>query len=179
MPIPLMSRRRAICHGLGLASLACLPNLAGAEPYSYLNSRIVEVANSWLGRTIGDGDCWDFVNEVFQRVGARRRGTYVWGEEIYHREVRGGILLDGSTVGYSIKAGDILQIYNARFEYPSGTVQTVRTQHTAVIIFVGTNDPNALAVCHQNSGGVRKVTNAVYNIRHLAAGKLYIYRPTT
>lgn len=128
------------------------------------NPRVVEYALRQLGTQVGNGECWTLAMEALGFASALQPGRD--GRDVFNFGL--------DVTGQSLVAGDIVQLFNARIDYPDGSWSTFVPQHTAIIEWaIG----KQLGVLHQNIGGDRRVQKGIIDLNHLSSGTYRIYRP--
>ena len=96
---------------------------------------------------------------ALKAAGARPGSNYVWGTRVNQIT--------------EVKPGDIVQMFNARFENPDGSSTWSTGPHTAVITAVNGTELNVL---EQNVAG-SPVQAGKLDLRYMKGGSLAIYRP--
>lgn len=128
------------------------------------NPRVVEFAYRKMGAQVGNGECWTLAFEALGFAKAWQPGRD--GRDVFN--------FGQNVTGQSLVAGDIIQLFDARIDYPDGSWSTFIPQHTAIIEWaVG----KRLGVLHQNVGGDRRVQRGVIDLDYLTRGNYQIYRP--
>ncbi|BCX47788.1 SH3 domain-containing protein [Haloferula helveola] len=132
---------------------------ARAEHADEARAKVLEFAESHLGKPVGNGECWTLANQAYVAAKISRPGgdQRVWGREIdYEKE--------------EILPGDIIEIKEATF---TGGLK-VPNQHTAIICKATRRGD--LEVLEQNTGGRKFVTRGAISLRALESGTVRIYR---
>ena len=127
-----------------------------------IGDRVVEEAKKSLGLKIGRGECWDLVQEILDREGAR-----------WKRPVEFGKKIDLAT--QDAKPGDIIQMYSIVIQYSNRIEYFGAPQHTAIIVSV--ESKSNFTLLHQNIAGKRYVTYGNIDLTRKKSGRFEIYRP--
>lgn len=133
----------------------------------YINDKVLAYVNGVIGKTIGNGECWDLVQEALDLNGAD-----------WVRPLNFGKPLDPEND--QINPGDIIQFKSVRLtsSLPGGgsLFQNIGTpDHTAVI--TGVHGKNKYELVQQNSNGKRYVTRSMVDLNNMKSGKYRIFRP--
>lgn len=136
-----------------------VPQVQPQPSVASLNQAVLNYAQSVVGRTIGNGQCTELAIEALQSAGAQSNQGYTWGTALRGVE--------------DLQPGDVLQMHDARFEYPSGASAWSTGPHTAIVTSV---QGSVIQVLEQNISG-SPVQAGQYDARYLTAGRLEFYRP--
>ena len=129
-----------------------------------LNLRVVELAQSKLGKKVYRGECWDLAKYVLEETDSKWDGLYEYGK-----------LLEKSDC---LMPGDIIQFKNVKIQYKIGrsTYTEMMTHHTAIINEVKSVDE--VVLIHQNTAiAGRKVATSSMKFSTIVKGSYKIYRP--
>lgn len=151
-----------------------------------LNAQIVNYCKTYVGQTVGRGECSDLANGALKTAkGAGvtkehpKPGDYVWGNLVY-------ILEKGNEVypatGFKPVAGDIIQFRDVEVGkttvHPDGSSTWYKAtygHHTAVIGAV--REDGSWLLYEQNSNQRRYVTEGNFVPADIQKGYLRVYRP--
>ena len=118
--------------------------------------KIVEFAYLNVGKTVGDGECWDFVNSAYRYAGIRYHHGYKWGRRV-----------NWQTEG--VRPGDVIQFSNARYPYAY-----TDENHTSIILKVANR--SSVKVAHQHWNGSDRVSTSYIPLPYLRRGTQIVYR---
>lgn len=130
-----------------------------------INTQIVKIAESKLGKKVDRGECWDLAKLVLDESNADWDGFYAFGKE-----------LDLTTD--CIQPGDIIQFENVKthLNVENGYYEESFSHHTAIIHKV--LGPGKVELIQQNFGEAgRKVGTSILDFSNITKGKITIYRP--
>jgi len=130
-----------------------------------LNKKIVEYAESVIGKKIDRGECWDLAYQALNRFNAEWDGKFQYGKLINPKRE-------------PVLPGDIIQFKNVKIKYQitNTTYTEFMKQHTAIVYKVKHN--NVFTIAHQNTEfSGRKVGLSDLNLNHVVKGDVKIYRP--
>jgi hypothetical protein len=125
-----------------------------------VNEKIVKYCKSQMGKTVDRGECWDLIAFALNDAGAK------WNKY----DVYGKIYTDKSKV----KAGDVLEFHDTRFDNPDKTWFTMG-EHYAIVYEVKTD--GEIVIVHQNHNNVKKVQTLNLDLDNVTKGEIIYYRP--
>lgn len=128
-----------------------------------VNEKIVKYCKTQMGKKVDRGECWDLIAFALNQAGAKWNKYDVYGEVYEYKK-------DGS----NIKAGDVIEFNDVKFENPDGTWFTMY-EHYAIVYEV--KKDGAIVIAHQNHNNIRKVQTLEIDVNNLTKGKLTFYRP--
>ncbi len=137
-----------------------------AQSLPELNSAILKYATVNMGKTVGQGECWDLAAIPLDNNNAKWDGQYSFGKE--YNPLKSEAL-----------PGDIIQFYDCEFSYKKGSTTYTATMelHTAVIYKV--KSKTVFEIAHQNnSEWGRKIGVSEIDINTMKEGKMIFFRPT-
>lgn len=126
---------------------------------SSLNQSVVNYAQSVVGQRIGNGQCTELAIAALRAAGAQPGQNYVWGTTLRGVE--------------DLQPGDIIQMFDARFQNPNGSSGWSTGPHTAIVTSV---EGTKVGVLHQNVAG-SPVQTGEYDFRYATGGRFNYYRP--
>ncbi|MCJ1315009.1 hypothetical protein MMC15_000323 [Xylographa vitiligo] len=162
-------------------------------------ANIAAWAESSLGRTVGDGECWTLAQQALLDLAQMYRAHGQEPPLVSQGRSHGYCILalsagsPGDNAGLlqlaDVRRGDILQMENAHFKTVE-EAQPVRqqwgkwqvgrgkrnvrlAQHTAVVVGV---EGEALRVVEQNGGVPLAVSEGRYDLRDMVVGEMSVYR---
>ncbi|RYX81200.1 CHAP domain-containing protein [bacterium] len=154
-----------------------------------LNAALVRFCRSNLGRKIGNGQCSELVVWGLPTIGARLDFNNQWGTPVCNYIATNGrqylqLAPAGKTRGNprkaNLKAGDIIQYENVKFErrWNGGNSYSFQDypHHTSVIEQVS-RDGNTLKVLEQNVNNTQFVVETVLYLPDQTQGVLRVSRP--
>lgn len=152
-----------------------------------LNAALVHFCRSYLGRQLGNGQCSELAMIGLPAIGARMDLSNQWGIPVCNYGAAGGrrtlqVGGAGSVRGNSrrvnIKAGDLIQYENVKFERNWNGGYSVREypHHTSVIEQVS-RDGNTIKVLEQNVNGTQFIVETVLYLPDQTEGIMRITRP--
>ena len=164
------------------------PNLRKCANGSRYSDKVATWCESNMGHKVGDGECWTLAHEALLAIAAQctSRGqepcmasqSLIHGHILYsyipakssYPEPRGGVIEAG------VARGDVMQFLKAKFRSKDGRSWSSAgdPDHTAVVTEVERD--GVLKVVEQNSGGVKKVVQAAYDMEELVEGEVRIFR---
>ena len=130
-----------------------------------LNKRIIEYAESVIGKQVDRGECWDLANQALNRFNAQWDGKFQYGKLINPKRE-------------PVLPGDIIQFKNVKIKYQitNTTYTEFMKQHTAIVYKI--KHKNVFTIAHQNTEfSGRKVGLSDLNLAHVVKGNIKIYRP--
>ena len=130
-----------------------------------LNKKIVEYAESVIGKQVDRGECWDLAYQALNRNNAEWDGIFQYGKLINPKKE-------------PVLPGDIIQFKNVKIRYriTNTTYTEFMKQHTAIVYKV--KRKNIFTIAHQNTEfSGRKVGLSDLNLSHVIKGDIRIYRP--
>ena len=131
------------------------------------NASVVSYAQSQLGTTVGNGECWTLAEQALEHAGAHFPVAYIFGSKIGFGQVGAHTVLE------SASPGDIIQFDAGIFEFQGGAAQAGAPVHTAIVKSI---DGNALEVYEQNMPVGGAVREHVHNMSDMVSGGYFIYR---
>jgi hypothetical protein len=127
-----------------------------------INEKILEFLNNSLGKTIGRGECWDLAAEALDYYSADWKRPTEFGNLIAPEKVK-------------ILPGDIIQMFNLKFEYKNKIEYFGLPEHTAIVYKVLNN--KKFIIAHQNVDGKRYVILSEIDFNNVKSGYFKFYRP--
>lgn len=125
-----------------------------------VNEKIVKYCKSQIGKTVDRGECWDLVSFALNDAKAKWNYYDVYGK-VYSDKTK-------------VKAGDVLEFQETRFDNPDGTCFTMG-EHYAIVYEVKTD--GEIVIIHQNHNNIRKVQTLNLDLDNVTKGKIIYYRP--
>jgi hypothetical protein len=125
-----------------------------------VNEKIVKYCKSQMGKTVDRGECWDLISFALNDAKAKWNNFDVYGK-IYSDKTK-------------VKAGDVLEFHETRFDNPDGT-WFMMGEHYAIVYEVKTG--GELVIVHQNHNNIRKVQTLNLDLDNLTKGEIIYYRP--
>ena len=156
-----MVYRTILFHAIFLPAIQAIAQ----ENIPELNKKIVEYAESVIGKQVDRGECWDLAYQALNRFNAEWDGKFQYGKLI-------------SPKREPVLPGDIIQFKNVKIKYQitNTTYTELMKQHTAIVYKVKPN--NVFTIAHQNTEfSGRKVGLSDLNLDHVVKGDVRIYRP--
>lgn len=126
-----------------------------------VNEKIVKYCKSQMGKKVDRGECWDLISFALNDAGAKWNKYDVYGK-IYTLKTD------------KVKAGDVLEFHDTRFDNPDGTWFTMG-EHYAIVYEVKTD--GEIMIVHQNHNNIRKVQTLNLDLDNVTSGKIIYYRP--
>lgn len=138
-----------------------------------LSSRIVNYANSMMGKRVGRGECTDLVTAALKQAGAKPGDfsdpkNYIWGTLRLKRMGKSGT----PGAGNAASPGDIIQFENCVFKKPDGSYTWHMPHHTAI---VKTVNGSQVTLLHQNAPVGGPVREEALNLAWRTAGSVKVY----
>jgi hypothetical protein len=125
-----------------------------------VNEKIVKYCKSQMGKTVDRGECWDLVSFALNDAQAKWNNYDIYGK-VYSDQTK-------------IKAGDVLEFHETRFDNPDGT-WFMMGEHYAIVYEVKTG--GEIVIVHQNHNNIRKVQTLNLDLDNLTKGEIIFYRP--
>ena len=152
-----------------------------------LNAALVRFCRSYLGRRLGNGQCSELAMIGLPAIGAQMDLSNQWGTPVCNYGVAGGrrfVQLGGAGVvrgnprKANVKAGDLIQYENVKFERHWDGGYSVREypHHTSIIEQVS-RDGNTLKVLEQNVNGTQFIVETMLYLPDQTEGTMRITRP--
>jgi hypothetical protein len=149
------------------AALSGVLMLAGAgAALADLNQQVLAYANSQLGATVGDGQCWTLADQALAYAGAHRPGVDGYGVNVFGRQIPVN----------QVRPGDVIQFEGVRFDYPDGSWMEM-PHHTAIVEAV---QGSKIQVIQQNFGNTpqeRVVRTTWLDLSAKTRGTMTYFRP--
>jgi hypothetical protein len=130
-----------------------------------LNQKILELVDMQIGKTVGNGECWDLAALVLNQNGTKWDGAYKFGRKVNPKKE-------------CIYPGDIIQFEGVKIRYVKGRTVFTETMahHTAIIREV--KGKGIFILAHQNTAfSGRKVGLSVIDLSTIISGKYQVFRP--
>lgn len=154
-------------HLIFIGIILLSTNLMAQEQIPELNQKIVDYVTTTIGTQVNRGECWDLAYEALNRNNAQWDGKFKYGREI---KPKSDIIFPG----------DFIQFSNILIKYSKGDKHFTETmgQHTAIVYRVIDQENKIFEIAHQNTDfSGRKVGLSEFNLKYVAKGKLWFYRP--
>lgn len=126
-----------------------------------VNEKIVKYCKSQMGKKVDRGECWDLIAFALNDAGAKWNNYDVYGK-VYTLKTD------------KVKAGDVLEFHNTRFDNPDGSWFTMG-EHYAIVYEVKSD--GEIVIIHQNHNNVRKVQTLTIDLDNVTKGEIIYYRP--
>lgn len=136
------------------------------EETTEMNSAIIRVVQSTIGKKIERGECWDLVQFALNKAGASWDGLNDFGLEYDFKKT-------------CVQPGDVIRFENVQLEWTDekGNGFTEQFGHHYAIVYA-VSAQGVLTLIHQNTGQHgRKVGLTTMNVNHMTKGKLFFFRP--
>lgn len=160
---------------------------ATRAPRTNLNASLVQFCRSYLGRKLGNGQCSELAMLGLPAIGAQMDLNNQWGAPVCNYGVSGGRqyiqlgvagVMPGKSRRVNIKAGDLIQYENVKFErhWSNGASVQEYPHHTSVIESVS-RDGHTLKVLEQNVNNTQFVVETLLYLPDQTEGIMHISRP--